>query len=45
MKRLTTILTVLTLAAASLMAHTYTSQSILSGGKWVKIRVQESGVY
>lgn len=45
MKRLTTILTLLILAAASVMSHTYTSQSVLADGKWVKIRVAESGVY
>ena len=45
MKRLTFILTLLTFALASFSAHSYTSQSVLSGGKWVKIRVAESGVY
>ncbi|MBQ7531145.1 MAG: type IX secretion system sortase PorU [Paludibacteraceae bacterium] len=45
MKRLTIILSLLTFALASFAAHTYTSQSVLANGKWVKIRVQESGVY
>lgn len=46
MKRLTIILTLMVFAAANIMAaHTYTSQSVLANGKWVKIRVQESGVY
>ena len=33
------------LAVASWAAHSYTSQSVLSNGNWVKVRVQESGVY
>ena len=44
----TKILSVLMLAALSLplMAgiHSYTAQSVLESGKWVKIRVNESGV-
>ena len=45
MKKLLTILTLLTLASASVSAHTYTSRSVLADGKWVKIRITESGVY
>lgn len=45
MRKLTTILPLLMLAVASWAAHSYTSQSVLSNGNWVKIRVQESGVY
>jgi len=32
-------------ATASIMAHTYTTESVLSTGKWVKIRVAESGIH
>jgi len=32
-------------AAASLLAHTYTANSVLKSGKWVKIRVTETGVH
>ena len=45
MKRLNFILPLLLLAIASGNAHTYTSQSVLSSGKWVKIRVAETGVH
>ncbi len=46
MKRLLNIAIVLLLAQASFaITHTYTSQSVLSSGKWIKIRVSESGVY
>ena len=29
----------------SAIVHTYTDQSVLSSGNWVKIRVQQSGIY
>lgn len=45
MKTRTIILALLTLVSASLLAHTYTSQSVLSSGKWVKIRVSETGIH
>lgn len=45
MKRLTILSALFMWAAAGIMAHTYTSQSVLNSGKWVKIRVQESGIY
>lgn len=32
-------------AAASIMAHTYTSQSVLNSGNWVKIQVAQTGVH
>lgn len=31
--------------SASAIVHSYTSNSVLNSGKWVKIRVAESGVY
>ena len=33
------------LAVAGVTAHTYTSQSVLQSGKWVKIRVAQTGVH
>ena len=45
MRKGTIILTILVFAVASITAHTYTSQSVLSSGKWVKIRVAETGVH
>lgn len=45
MRRYLSILTLLVLALSSISAHTYTPTSVLSSGKWVKIRVLESGVY
>lgn len=45
MKRLTSIFVVLLLAAVSMQAHTYTTQSVLQSGTWVKIRISESGVH
>ena len=45
MKIRTTILALLLLASASLQAHTYTSTSVLSSGKWVKMRVTETGIH
>ena len=49
MKKLTIILlcTLACLATTpvSAVVHSYTDQSVLSSGKWVKIQVKESGVY
>ena len=45
MRKGTITLTILMFAVASITAHTYTSQSVLSSGKWVKIRVAETGVH
>ena len=45
MKRIATILITMMFAVASITAHTYTSQSVLSSGKWVKIRVSETGIH
>lgn len=43
MKKLFSIL-VICAVAMSALAHTYTNNSVLSTGNWVKIRVSESGV-
>ncbi len=45
MKRITYIFTLLLFAAASITAHTYAPESVLSSGKWVKIRVAETGIH
>ena len=45
MRRVSIILLALVCIVAGIEAHTYTSQSVLNSGKWVKIRVQESGIY
>ncbi len=45
MKRITVILSLLMLAVAGLKAHSYTAQSVLASGKWVKISVTETGVH
>ena len=45
MRRVSNIELALVCLVAGLEAHTYTSQSVLNSGKWVKIRVQESGIY
>lgn len=39
------ILTTLMFAVAGIMAHTYTSQSVLNSGTWVKMQVEQSGVH
>lgn len=46
MKRITSILLLLIGCVAASMAgiHTYSNHSVLQSGKWVKIRVQESGI-
>ena len=45
MRTRTTIIALLLLASASLFAHTYTSTSLLADGKWVKMRVTETGIH
>lgn len=45
MKRLVSILSVILLVTASSVAHTYTDTSVLATGKWVKIRVSETGIH
>lgn len=45
MKKLSLILTFLLFAFASAKAHKYSSTSVLSGGKWVKISVDQTGVH
>ena len=46
MKKLLFIFGLLTTAFYALaITHTYTESSVLSSGSWVKIRINESGVY
>jgi len=45
MKRIANIFALLLFAIASITAHTYAPVSILNSGKWVKIRVAETGVH
>ena len=45
MKRIANIVDFLLFAVASITAHTYAPESVLNNGKWVKIRVAETGVH
>lgn len=45
MKRIANIVAFLLFAVASITAHTYAPESVLNNGKWVKIRVAETGVH
>ncbi len=45
MKRILNTLVLMVLLVSGLQAHTYAPSSVLSSGKWVKIRVSESGVH
>lgn len=45
MKRLYTLFILLTLIVAANAQSRYSDHSLLSNGKWVKIRVKNEGVY